>query len=99
MPLDVEDPDTGPSTTLERPSGVKTALRGSLTPTLVPLSLRGRDRAGSAQRPVAVGVELGELAVDVDGVGAVEVDVLVVGRPDVGQDRVVDVAARRGAAR
>jgi hypothetical protein len=56
-------------------------------------------RGDAAQRPVAVGAELGEFAGDVDGVGAVEVNVLVVGRPDVGQDRVVDVApgaARRG---
>src|SRR6266566_5951104 len=51
---------------------------------------------GAAQRTIAVGAEFGELAGDVDGVGAVEVDVLVVGRPDVGQDGVVDVAA--GAA-
>ena len=45
--------------------------------------------AGGTQRPVPVGAELGGLAVDVDGVGAVEVDVLVVGRPDVGEHRVV----------
>jgi hypothetical protein len=41
----------------------------------------------------------GEFAVDVDGMGAVEVDALVVGGPDVGQDRVLDgPAARRSAA-
>lgn len=36
--------------------------------------------------PVSVGVELGEFAVDVDGVGAVEMRVLVVGRPDMRDD-------------
>lgn len=36
-----------------------------------------------AQRPVAVGVELGQLAVDADDVRAVEVHVLIVARPDV----------------
>lgn len=50
-----------------------------------------RGGLGQAQRPVAVGVELGEFTVDVDRVGAVEVDVLVVGRPDVRQDLVVDL--------
>jgi hypothetical protein len=38
-----------------------------------------------------VGVELGELAVDVDRMGAVEVDVLVTGGPDVRQRGVVDI--------
>jgi hypothetical protein len=32
-----------------------------------------------AERPIPIGVGLGELAVDVDGAGAAEVDVLVVG--------------------
>src|SRR6266536_3775478 len=54
-----------------------------------PLSARGGGCRG-AQRPVAVGVELGQLPVDVDGVGAVEVDVLVVARPQVRQDLLVD---------
>ncbi len=54
------------------------------------------DRRGGrrgAQRPVAVGVELGQLAVDVDGVDAVEVDVLVVAGPQVGHDLAVDRSA------
>jgi len=45
------------------------------------------------QRPVAVGVEAGELGVDVDGVGAVEVYVLVVAGPDVGEHLLVDPTA------
>jgi hypothetical protein len=40
-----------------------------------------------------VGVEGGEFAVDVDGDGAVKVDVLVVAGPDVGQRLVVDPPA------
>jgi hypothetical protein len=52
-----------------------------------------RGRPGQAQRPVAVGVELGQLAVDIDRVGAVEVDVLMVSWPDVGKDFVVDAPA------
>jgi hypothetical protein len=53
----------------------------------------GRQFRRGAQRPVPVGVELGQLAVDVDRVGVAEVDVLVVGRPDVGEDFVVDPPA------
>jgi len=46
----------------------------------LPVVLGHAAGARGAQRPVAVGVELCELAVAVDGVGTVEVDVLVVGR-------------------
>ena len=49
--------------------------------------------SGQAQRAVAVSVGLGQLAVDVDGVGAVDVHVLVVGRPDVRQRLIVADAA------
>ena len=41
--------------------------------------------ASDAQGPVPVSVELGKFAVNVHRVRAVEVDVLVVGGPDVGQ--------------
>jgi len=55
-------------------------------------------RAGArAQRPVVVGVEFGEFAVDVDGTGAVDVHVLVVGRPDMCQEFVVDVVPAENA--
>jgi len=54
----------------------------------------GLRRGGGAERTVAVGVEPGELAVDVDGVAAVEVHVLVVGGPDVSQHGVIDVPPR-----
>jgi hypothetical protein len=49
---------------------------------------------------VPVGVELGQFAGEVDGVAAaVEVDVLVVGGPDVGEDLVVDLSAGAAIAR
>jgi hypothetical protein len=51
------------------------------------------------QWPVAVGVEGGELAVDVDGDGAEEVDVLVVAGPDAGQRLVVGQSASRQVGR
>ena len=40
-----------------------------------------------------VSAQLGDLGVDVDGDGAEEVDVGVAGRPDVGQELVVDPGA------
>jgi hypothetical protein len=51
------------------------------------------------QRPVSVGVELGQFTVDVDGVSAVEVDVLVMVRPDVHEaSPSIHLPQRRGAA-
>jgi hypothetical protein len=68
-------------------------MRGMKTaPTVAPAGA-AQPRNRIREWPVAVGVELGELAVDVDGVGAVEVHVLVVGGPDVRQHFVVDLAA------
>jgi len=49
---------------------------------------RCRGRGG-----VAVGVETDQFRADVDGVGAVEVHVLVVGGPDMGEHLVVDLPA------
>jgi len=43
------------------------------------------------RRPVAVCVELGELAVDVDRASPVEMDVLMMSQSDVGENGVIDV--------
>ena len=59
---------------------------GRARPPLMRPSRRWRRAAAGA-----VGVELGELAIDVDRMGATEVDVLVMGGPDVRQHGVVDI--------
>src|SRR6476619_2852431 len=57
-------------------------------------TVRSEQGVGRAQRPVAGRAELGELGVDVDLDRAEEVDVVRMGRGDVGQHLVVDVPAR-----
>ncbi|HUK73216.1 MAG TPA: hypothetical protein VLW50_31455 [Streptosporangiaceae bacterium] len=46
---------------------------------------------GSSEGSVAVSVELGEFTIDVDGVGAVEVHIAVVGGPDAGEYLLIDL--------
>jgi hypothetical protein len=92
--LEISVPRVTPGPAAPVPQGIRHFLRHRRRTSAQPWvtgRLPGGRGAGCAQGPVAVGVELGELAGDINGVGAVEVDVLVVGGPDVGQHGVIDV--------